>query len=136
MFGGPQDYDAGPPPPEFPEDEALPKSNSTDMFQADPGVQATLKALSSQIDSMRSPDGSKKHPARTCEDLKQCYPLKKSGKSTTEPITVLPICLKVKGLMVQDVDFIFLMTRLSNIHFQKVFQYISTIYIVLTVLYL
>lgn len=89
IFGGPQDYDdhdhdpGPPPPPEFPEDEALPKSNSTDMFQADPGVQATLKALSSQIESMRSPDGSKKHPARTCEDLKQCYPLKKSGKSTT-----------------------------------------------------
>lgn len=92
MFGGPQDYDAGPPPPEFPEDEALPKSNLTDMFQADPGVQATLKALSSQIESMRSPDGSKKHPARTCEDLKQCYPLKKSGKSTTGPVTVLSNC--------------------------------------------
>lgn len=87
MFGGPQDYDSGPPPPEFPEDEALPKSNSTDMFQADPGVQATLKALSSQIESMRSPDGSKNHPARTCEDLKTCYPQKKSGKST-----VLPDC--------------------------------------------
>ncbi|KAI5106812.1 collagen alpha-2(V) chain precursor, partial [Silurus meridionalis] len=85
MFGGPQDYDAGPPPPEFPEDEALPKSNSTDMFQADPGVQATLKALSSQIDSMRSPDGTKKHPARTCEDLKQCYPLKKSGEYWVDP---------------------------------------------------
>jgi len=50
------------------------------MFQADPGVQATLKALSSQIDNMRSPDGSRKHPARTCEDLRQCYPQKKSGK--------------------------------------------------------
>lgn len=80
FFGGPQDYDAGPPPPEFSEDEALPQNNSTGMFQADPGVQATLKALSSQIDSMRSPDGSRKHPARTCEDLRQCYPQKKSGK--------------------------------------------------------
>ncbi len=84
MFAGPQDYDAGPLPPEFSEDEALPKSNSTSVFQADPGVQATLKALSSQIDSMRSPDGSRKHPARTCEDLKQCYPQKKSGKLILE----------------------------------------------------
>ena len=80
MFGGPQDYDMGPPPPEFNEDEALPNSNSSEAFQADPGVQATLKALSSQIDNMRSPDGSRKHPARTCADLKQCYPLKKSGE--------------------------------------------------------
>lgn len=84
LFGGPQDYDAGLPPPEFSEDEALPQSNSTSVFQADPGVQATLKALSSQIDSMKSPDGSKKHPARTCEDLKQCYADKKSGKFTKE----------------------------------------------------
>jgi collagen type V/XI/XXIV/XXVII alpha len=74
-----QDYDDGPPPPpEFNEEEALPNSNATQ--QLDPGVQATLKALSSQIDSMKSPDGSRKHPARTCEDLKQCYPLKKSGE--------------------------------------------------------
>ncbi|CDQ56985.1 unnamed protein product [Oncorhynchus mykiss] len=77
------DYDAGPPPPEFNEDEALPNSNATQ--QLDPGVQATLKALSSQIDSMKSPDGSRKHPARTCEDLKQCYPLKKSGEYWVDP---------------------------------------------------
>lgn len=79
LFGDMQDYDGGPPPPpEFNEDEALPNSNATQ--QLDPGVQATLKALSSQIDSMKSPDGSRKHPARTCEDLKQCYPLKKTGE--------------------------------------------------------
>lgn len=85
LFAGPQDYDAGPPPPpEFSEDEALPKSNSTSVFQADPGVQATLKALGSQIASMRSPDGTRKHPARTCEDLRQCYSEKKSGKLTLE----------------------------------------------------
>ncbi|MEQ2198616.1 hypothetical protein XENOCAPTIV_015483, partial [Xenoophorus captivus] len=78
---GQRDYDSGPPPPpEFSEDEALPNSNSsTIIMPVDPGVQATLKALSSQIDSMKSPDGSRKHPARTCDDLKRCYPMKKSG---------------------------------------------------------
>ena len=81
LFGGPQDYDSGPPPPpEFSEDEALPNSNASTIVPVDPGVQATLKALSSQIDSMKSPDGSKKHPARTCDDLKRCYPMKKSGE--------------------------------------------------------
>ncbi len=81
LFGGPQDYEDGPPPPpEFSEDEALPNSNSTNTVAVDPSVMATLKALSSQIDSMKSPDGSRKHPARTCDDLKRCYPMKKSGK--------------------------------------------------------
>lgn len=80
FLGGPHDYESGPPPPpEFSEDEALPNSNSTNTV-VDPGVQATLKALSSQIDSMKSPDGSRKYPARTCDDLKRCYPTKKSGE--------------------------------------------------------
>lgn len=86
LFGGPQDYDSGPPPPpEFSEDEALPNSNASAILPVDPGVQATLKALSSQIDSMKSPDGSKKHPARTCEDLKRCYPMKRSGEYWVDP---------------------------------------------------
>lgn len=81
LFGGPHDYDSGPPPPpEFSEDEAMPNSNSSTIVPVDPSIQATLKALSSQIDSMKSPDGSKKHPARTCDDLKRCYPMKKSGE--------------------------------------------------------
>lgn len=86
LFGGPQDYDSGPPPPpEFSEDEAMPNSNSSTIVAVDPGVQATLKALSSQIDSMKSPDGSRKHPARTCDDLKRCYPMKKSGEYWVDP---------------------------------------------------
>lgn len=86
LFGGPQDYDSGPPPPpEFSEDEALPNSNSSTIVPVDPGVLATLKALSSQIDSMKSPDGSRKHPARTCDDLKRCYPMKKSGEYWVDP---------------------------------------------------
>lgn len=69
------------PLPEFTEDEAAPDDHN----KTDPGVHATLKSLSSQIETMRSPDGSKKHPARTCDDLKLCHPSKKSGayKHTT-----------------------------------------------------
>jgi len=86
LFAGLHDYDSGPPPPpEFSEDEALPNSNSSTILAVDPGVQATLKALSSQINSMKSPDGSKKHPARTCDDLKRCYPMKKSGEYWVDP---------------------------------------------------
>lgn len=86
LFGGLHDYDSGPPPPpEFSEDEALPNSNSSTIVPVDPGVQATLKALSSQIESMKSPDGSRKHPARTCDDLKRCYPMKKSGEYWVDP---------------------------------------------------
>ena len=59
----------------------MPNSNGSTILAVDPGVQATLKALSSQISSMKSPDGSKKHPARTCDDLKRCYPAKTSGES-------------------------------------------------------
>lgn len=81
LFDGTTDYDSGPPPPpEFSEDEALPNSNSSTVVPVDPGIMATLKALSSQISNMKSPDGSRKHPARTCDDLKRCYPMKKSGE--------------------------------------------------------
>lgn len=86
LFDGNMDYDSGPPPPpEFSEDEALPNSNST-VVPVDPGILATLKALSSQISNMKSPDGSRKHPARTCDDLKRCYPMKKSGECLKTPI--------------------------------------------------
>lgn len=64
------------PLPEFTEDEAAPD----DKNKTDPGVHATLKSLSSQIETMRSPDGSKKHPARTCDDLKLCHSAKHSGE--------------------------------------------------------
>lgn len=64
------------PLPEFTEDEAAPDDHN----KTDPGVHATLKSLSSQIETMRSPDGSKKHPARTCDDLKLCHPSKNSGE--------------------------------------------------------
>lgn len=60
------------------------------MFRADDAnvlrdrdleVDSTLKSLSQQIEQIRSPDGTRKNPARTCRDLKMCHPDWKSGKS-------------------------------------------------------
>lgn len=44
-------------------------------------VDSTLKTLSQQIEQLRSPDGTRKNPARTCRDLKMCHPDWKSGES-------------------------------------------------------
>ena len=68
-----------PPPPEFNKDEALPNKNEA-MMRADTGVHATLKTLSGHLQNLRSPDGSKMNPAKTCQDIKQCYPQKQSGE--------------------------------------------------------
>lgn len=79
-------------PPEVIKDEALPISNTINdvnkdaaKVRANTGIHITLKALSSQLDSMKSPDGSRMHPARTCDDLKRCYPHKKSGEYWIDP---------------------------------------------------
>lgn len=50
------------------------------LRQHDVEVDATLKSLNNQIESIRSPDGSRKNPARTCQDLKLCHPEWKSGE--------------------------------------------------------
>lgn len=59
------------------------------MFRADDAnvlrdrdleVDSTLKSLSQQIEQIRSPDGTRKNPARTCRDLKMCHPDWKSGE--------------------------------------------------------
>ncbi|XP_013909920.1 PREDICTED: collagen alpha-1(II) chain [Thamnophis sirtalis] len=47
-------------------------------------VDATLKTLNNQIESIRNPEGSKKNPARTCRDLKLCHPEWKSGESQAQ----------------------------------------------------
>lgn len=52
---------------------------SSNLRQHDVEVDATLKSLNNQIESIRSPDGTKKNPARTCRDLKLCHPDWKSG---------------------------------------------------------
>lgn len=50
------------------------------LRQHDVEVDATLKSLNNQIESIRSPEGSRKNPARTCRDLKLCHPGWKSGE--------------------------------------------------------
>lgn len=75
---------APPPLPEFNKDEALPNKKAT-VLHADTGVHATLKTLSGHLQNLRSPDGSKMNPAKTCQDIKQCYPQKKSGEYWIDP---------------------------------------------------
>lgn len=53
---------------------------SGNLRQHDAEVDATLKSLNNQIENIRSPEGSKKNPARTCRDLKLCHPDWKSGE--------------------------------------------------------
>jgi len=79
------DVAADPPPlPEFNKDEALPNKIPA-ILRADTGVHATLKTLSGHLQNLRNPDGSKINPAKTCQDIKQCYPLKKSGEYWIDP---------------------------------------------------
>ncbi|NWY96134.1 CO2A1 protein, partial [Loxia curvirostra] len=56
----------------------------------DAEVDATLKALNNQIESIRSPEGSRKNPARTCRDIKLCHPDWKSGEGAA-----LAVCLSI-----------------------------------------
>lgn len=52
---------------------------SSSLRQHDVEVDSTLKSLNNQIETLRSPDGTQKNPARTCRDLKLCHPNWKSG---------------------------------------------------------
>lgn len=98
LFAAPYDYDKGfvpeavefveddvaadpPPLPEINKDEALPNKNSAGL-RADTGVHATLKTLSGHLQNLRSPDGSQMNPAKSCQNIKECYPHKKSGKGS------------------------------------------------------
>lgn len=54
---------------------------SNNLRQHDVEVDATLKSINTQIEDIRSPDGSRKNPARSCRDLKLCHPDWKSGKN-------------------------------------------------------
>ncbi|KAI1899985.1 hypothetical protein AGOR_G00067560 [Albula goreensis] len=58
---------------------------SGNLRQHDAEVDATLKSLNNQIENIRSPEGSKKNPARTCRDLKLCHPDWKSGDYWIDP---------------------------------------------------
>lgn len=70
--------------PEINRDEALPNKKSA-LLRADTGVQASLKTLSGHLQNLRSPDGSEGNPAKTCQDIKQCYPQKPSGEYWIDP---------------------------------------------------
>lgn len=48
-------------------------------------VDTTLKSLSQQIENIRSPEGSRKNPARTCRDLKMCHSDWKNGAGLPTP---------------------------------------------------
>lgn len=80
------DVAADPPPPlpEFNKDEALPNKSPL-IRRTDTGIHATLKTLSGHLQNLRSPDGSKMNPAKTCQDIKQCYPQKQSGEYWIDP---------------------------------------------------
>lgn len=67
------------PPPEMNKDEALPNKKEA-ALRADPSVHTTLKTLRGHLQNLRSPDGSKTNPAKTCQDIRLCYPQKKSGE--------------------------------------------------------
>ncbi|CAB1434645.1 unnamed protein product [Pleuronectes platessa] len=54
-------------------------------LRADTGIQASLKTLSGHLQNLRIPDGSKMNPAKTCQDIKLCYPQKKSGEYWIDP---------------------------------------------------
>lgn len=60
---------------------------SGNLRQHDAEVDATLKSLNNQIENIRSPEGSKKNPARTCRDLKLCHPDWKSGEWQQEELS-------------------------------------------------
>ena len=70
--------------PEFNGDEAL-ANNVSDVLHADTGVHATLKTLDGRLQDLRRPDGSKTNPAKTCQDIKQCYPMRASGRAACFP---------------------------------------------------
>lgn len=46
-------------------------------------IMSSLKSVNGQIESLISPDGSRKNPARNCRDLKFCHPELKSGMCGT-----------------------------------------------------
>lgn len=66
------------PLPEINGDEALPNKKQV-VLGASTGVQATLKSLWGHLEDLRRPDGSKTNPARSCQDIKLCFPQKTSG---------------------------------------------------------
>lgn len=72
------------PLPEMNGDEALPNRKEA-VLRASTGVHATLKTLRGHLEDLRRPDGSKTNPARSCQDIKLCFPQKTSGHYWIDP---------------------------------------------------
>lgn len=77
------------------------------MRDRDLEVDTTLKSLSQQIENIRSPEGTRKNPARTCRDLKMCHGDWKSGQcprgsprpsGLLSPPSLCPLCLLLPSL--------------------------------------
>lgn len=62
-------------------------------------IMSSLKSVNGQIESLISPDGSRKNPARNCRDLKFCHPELKSGM--LESLSLM-LSLTEKSLPVLD----------------------------------
>ena len=75
--------------PDMNRDEALPNRNEATL-RANTGVHTTLKTLRGRLQNLRNPDGTKTNPAKTCQDLRQCYPQMKSGEAHFSPLACLP----------------------------------------------
>lgn len=61
-------------------DEAVPNRREA-ALHADAGVHAALKTLQRRLWDLRSPDGSRMNPAKTCQDIRRGHPHKDSGNS-------------------------------------------------------
>jgi len=55
------------------------------MRDRDNEVDSTLKTLTQKVESISSPDGTQKNPARMCRDLRMCHPEFKSGLYWVDP---------------------------------------------------
>lgn len=56
--------------------------SSPSLRPKDYEVDATLKSLNNQIETLLTPEGSRKNPARTCRDLRLSHPDWSSGRSS------------------------------------------------------
>lgn len=57
------------------------RADESSVRDRDADVDTSLKTISQKIENIRSPDGTKKNPARMCRDLRMCHPEWKSGES-------------------------------------------------------
>ncbi|TRY88617.1 hypothetical protein DNTS_028837, partial [Danionella cerebrum] len=61
------------------------RADDAHVVDRDTEVDTNLKSLSQKIESMQSPEGSKKNPVRMCRDLSMCNSDRKSGFYWVDP---------------------------------------------------